>query len=88
VSKRYPTPKQFTGSSQSIAHVANDQEFCRRHAIWMSCNPTIADVDFPIREQLAQVVVGPTIAEPKLKHLPVQLLDQAGRHIEAGALGL
>jgi hypothetical protein len=54
----------------------------------MSCYPTVADVDFPIREQLAQVVVGPTIAEPELKHLPVQLLDQAGRHIEAGALGL
>jgi hypothetical protein len=54
----------------------------------MSCYPTVADVDFPIREQLAQVVVGPTIAEPELKHLPVQLLDQAGRHIEAGALSL
>ena len=48
------------------------QKFGRRHAIGMRRNPALADIDFPIRKELAQMVVGPAVAEAKLEHLAVQ----------------
>ena len=54
----------------------------------MRRNPALANVDFPIRKELAQMVVGPAVAEPELEHLPIQVPDQVGSQIEAGALSL
>jgi hypothetical protein len=48
----------------------------------------LADVDSAIRKKLAQMVVGPAVAEPEFEHVPVQFPDEMGRQIEAGALSL
>ena len=74
----YPAPKPLAGRLQSIAHVAQEEEFGRRHAIGMRRNPALADVDSSIRKELAQMVVRPTVAEPELDHVPVQLPDEMG----------
>jgi hypothetical protein len=71
----YPAPKQLPGGLQGVAHVAEEEEFGRRHAIGMRRNPALADVDFPVRKQLAQMVVGSTVAESELEHVPVQFGD-------------
>jgi hypothetical protein len=73
---------------QGIAHVAEEEEFGRRQAVRMRRKPALEDVDFSVRKELAQMVVGPAVAEPELEHVAVQILDQAGREIEAGALSL
>jgi|GEM_PF-4645454 len=75
----YPTPKSLAGRLQSIAHIAQEEEFGRRQAIGMRCNPALADVDSSIRKELSQMVIGPTVAEPKLEHVPVQFPDEVGR---------
>ena len=54
----------------------------------MRRNPALANVDFPIRKELAQMVVGPPVAEPELKHVPIQVPDEVGSQVEAGALSL
>ena len=54
----------------------------------MRRNPALANVDFPIRKELAQMVVGPAVAEPELKHVPIQVPDEVGSQVEAGALSL
>jgi len=64
---------------KSVAHVAEEEEFGRRHAIWMRRNPALADVDLSVRKQLAQMVVGAAVAEPELQHVPLQLPDEVGR---------
>jgi len=74
-----PSTKQTAGSSKCIAHVAQEEEFGRRHAIRMRCNTTLANIDFPIWKEVAQMVVGPAIAEPELEHVPVQFSDEVGR---------
>jgi hypothetical protein len=86
--QRYPSTKQIAGSSKSIAHVAEEEEFGRRHAIGMRRNPPLTDVDLPIWKELAQMIVGPTIPEPELEHEPIQFLDETGRPIKASALSL
>ncbi len=86
--QRYPSTKQTAGSSKSIAHVAEEKKFGRRHAIGMRRHPPLADIDLPIWKELAQMIVGPTVAEPEFEHEPIQFLDETSRQIEAGALGL
>jgi hypothetical protein len=78
VSKGYPPRKCLAGGVQGVSHVTQDQELSRRHAIWMRRNLALADVDFSIRKQLAQVVVSPAVAEPELQHVPVQFPDEVG----------
>jgi len=75
----YPSFEEFTGSQQSVAHVAKEEELVGRDAIGMCRDAAIADVYFPIRNELAQMVVGPAVAEPKLEHVPVQLPNEVGR---------
>ena len=86
--ERYPASEQLAGRLQGITHVAQEEEFRRRHAIGMRRNPALADVDFPIRKQLAQMVVGPSVAKPKLKYFSLHFPDKTSRQIEAGALRL
>ena len=86
--QRYPSTQPVAGSLKSIAHVAKKEEFGRRHAIRMRRNPPLTDIDLPIWKELAQVIVGPPVAEPEFEHVPAQLFDMVGRQIEAGALSL
>jgi hypothetical protein len=78
MSKGYPPRKYLAGHAQGISHVPQDKELGRRHTIRMRRNPALADVDFSIRKQLAQMVVGSAVAEPELKHITVQFLDEMG----------
>ena len=71
----YSAPKQVPGRLQGIAHVAKEEEFGGRHAIGMRRNPALADVDFSVRKQLAQMVIGSTIAESELEYVSVQSGD-------------
>lgn len=73
--ERYPAPKRLAGRSQGIAHVAEQEELGRRYAIGMRSKSALADVDCSVRKELAQMVVGPTVAEPELEHVSVQFRD-------------
>ncbi len=73
--ERYSGPKPLADRSQGITHVAEEEEFGRRYAIGMRSKCTVADVDFPVWKELAQMVVGPTVAEPEFEHVPVQFRD-------------
>jgi hypothetical protein len=46
---------------QRIAHITEQKKAGRRNAIGMGCNRPIANIDVPIREEFAKVVVGATI---------------------------
>jgi len=81
--ERYPSPKQSTGSWESIAHIAEEEQLGRWNTIGVRCNPTLAYVNSPIRKELAQMIVGPAVAEPEFEYLSVQLLDQKMAHIAA-----
>ena len=71
-----------------FTHVAQQQKFFGRNAVGMGGDLTLADKDVPLREKLAQMIVGAAIAEPEFEHRPVDAAHQARRHIEAGALRL
>jgi len=86
--ERYPARKPLAGRLQSIAHVAEKEKFGRRHAIGVGSNPPLADIDPPLRKELAQMVVGSTVPESQLEHLALQFPDKEGRQIEAVALRL
>jgi hypothetical protein len=60
--KRDAAPKQRMGSFQGIAHITEQEQLGRWHAIWVRRNPALADVDLSIRKQLAQMIVGPAVA--------------------------
>jgi hypothetical protein len=79
--ERYPSPKQSTGSLESITHIAKEEQFGRRDAIGVRCNPALAYVDSPIGKELAQMIVRPAVAEPEFEHFPAQRLDQVRRQI-------
>ena len=54
----------------------------------MSRHGALANIDLPIRKKLAQVIVGPAVAEPQLEHVTLEAPHQSSRQIEAGALRL
>ena len=54
----------------------------------MRSNRALANVNFSIRKELAQVIVGSAVTKPEFEHVTLQTLDQTGREIEASALGL
>ena len=54
----------------------------------MRRNSALANVDFPIWKELAQMVVRPAVAEPELEYVPIQAPDKVGSQVEAGALSL
>ena len=64
--ERYMARDRLAGAPQSVAHVAEKEVFSGRHAIGMRGEPTLAHVDFSIREKLTKMIVGPSVAEPKL----------------------
>ena len=88
MSERDPTPEQLPGALQRIAHVAEEEKFSRRHAVGMRGNPPLADINSSIRKELAQVIVGPAITQPKFEDISVQSPDKTGREIETSALCL
>jgi len=71
----HTTSKQLVGCLQGITHVAQDEEFGRRHAIGVGGNAPLADVYFPVWKKPAQMVVGPAVAEPQLEDVPIQFRD-------------
>ena len=83
-----PMPEQLAGRLQRIAHISQQEKFGWRNAVGMRGDPALADVNSPIREKLAQMVIGPAVAEPKFQDLPIQFTNQTGRKIETSALRL
>jgi len=75
MSQCYPSPKPLTGSLQRIAHVAEEEEFGWRNAIRMRRNSALANIYFPMRKEVAQMVVGPAVTEPEFEHVPFQFPD-------------
>jgi len=54
----------------------------------MRGDPALADMNFSVREELAQVIIGPAITQPKLEDFSVQSPDKTGCEIETSALCL
>jgi hypothetical protein len=73
--QRHPSAKEFTGRLKSVAHVAKEEEFGRRDTLRVRRNPAFADVDSPVGKQLAQMIVGPAVAESELEHVSFQFGD-------------
>ena len=71
-------PEQFAGASQRIAHVAKEEKFGRRYAVGMCGDPALADINSSVREELAQMIIGPAITQPKFEDISVQSLDKTG----------
>jgi len=74
-------PEQFAGALQRIAHVAKEEKFGRRYAVGMRSNPALADINSSIRKELTQVIVRPTVTQPKFEDLSVQFPGKTGREI-------
>jgi hypothetical protein len=81
MSERNSVPEQFAGASQRIAHVAKEEKFGRRYAVGMRSNPTLADINSTIRKELTQVIVRPTVTQPKFEDLSVHFPGKTGREI-------
>jgi len=85
--KCYPPAKLPAGAVQGVAHIPQKEESDRRYAIRMSRHAALANIDLPIRKKLAQMIVGPAVAEPQLEHMTLDAPHQSSRQIEARALG-
>jgi len=81
MSEHDPIPEQLAGASQRIAHVAKEEKSGWRYAVGMRGNPALADINFSVREELAQVIIGPAITQPKFEDLSVQSPDKTGCEI-------
>jgi hypothetical protein len=44
----------------------------------MCGDPALADINSSVREELAQMIIGPAITQPKFEDLSVQSLDKTG----------
>ena len=76
-----PILQQLPGALQRIAHVAKEEKFGRRYAVGMRSNPALADINSSIRKELTQVIVRPTVTQPKFEDLSVQFPGKTGREI-------
>ena len=68
MSERHAASKLPTGGRQCLAHVAQQKELWRRDAIGMGSHPSLANIDLPLREEFAKMIISPTIAEAEFKH--------------------
>lgn len=58
-----------------------------RHAVWMSGNLGIKGKYFTFWQNLAQMVIGPSVAQSKFKHRAGNSCDQVCDITQANALG-
>ena len=82
-----PIREAVAGDPQRLAHIAEQQKLGWRHAIGMGGDPALADIDFAIRKQLAEMIVSSTVAEAELKHLALEVAHQFCRAVQTGPLG-
>ena len=54
----------------------------------MRGDPALADINSSVREELAQMIIGPAITKPKFEDLSIQSPDKTGREIETSTLCL
>lgn len=73
---------------QRRLEITHDQMRGIGHAFGMRVGTPLEDEDFPVTQTVAQMVEGPTIAEPELQHRPRQVRDQIDSMIQAGTLSL
>lgn len=73
---------------QRLRHVAEHQRLGRRQRTRIGPGLAIEGVDRTLRQGLAQMVVGPAIAEAEFKHEPVPARDGGSSPVQNPALGL
>ena len=83
-----PSFKKLARSLQGIPHVAEEEKLRRGNAVGMRRDPTFTDIDLAIGKELAQMVVGSAVTKSQLEHVPIQVPDEVGSQVEAGALSL
>ena len=76
------------GARQRVAKIAQQQMLRIRQISRMAPDLSFQDKDLTSRQELAQMAVGATVAEPELKHRPWQIHDAVGGEVEAGSLRL
>ena len=88
VSEHHAVCKSGAGGWQSLAHIAQQEEFGWRNTIGMGCNRAFADIDFAMREELPKMIVCPAVAEAELQHFTIHTGNQIGGRFEASTLRL
>ena len=88
VRQRRLARQAMPGGRQRIVKIAQ-QQMARVRAIGgMGAHLPLEHEDLPVRQELAQMIVGATVAQAELEHRPRQLCDPGGREVEAGTLRL
>lgn len=86
--KRYLLDEHITGVPESIPHITKQEQFGGRDAVRVRSYTALANINVSIREKLTQMIVGPSVAEPQLQYVPLEVLNESGSEIETGPLGL
>ena len=76
------------GASQGVSHIAQKEKFAGRYASGMRRYAPFANIDFSFGKEIAQMVISPSVAKPKLEHIAFQALHQLSPQIEARTLRL
>jgi hypothetical protein len=87
VNERYALLEVLAGGGQGLAHVAEQEKVWWRYTIRMSSDLPLANIDFAVWEELAKMMVSPTVTEAEFEHLPIYVANQMRRAIQARALG-
>lgn len=85
--ERHMSGETATCCRQRLAHVPQQQKLGCRNTIRMGRYGPLAYINVAIGQEFAKMIVGSPVAEPKLKHLAVQVSNQTGGQIETSALG-
>ena len=77
----------LAGRRQGLAHVAEQEKFWRRYAIRMCSDLPLANIDFAAWQELAKMIISPTVTEAEFEHLAIYVANQMRGAIQARALG-
>jgi Peptidase family M23 len=88
VRERGVARQAIPGARQRVAKIAQQQMLRIRQISGMTPDLSLQDKDLTSRQELAQMAVGATVAEPELKHRPWQIHDAVGGEVEARSLRL
>jgi hypothetical protein len=87
MSEHHAPLEVLAGRRQGLAHVAQQEKFWWRYTIRMGSDLPLANIDFAVRQELAKMIVSPTVTEAKFEHLSSEIANQMRRAIQARALG-
>jgi len=87
MSEHHAPLEVLAGRRQGLAHVAEQEKFWWRYATGMRRDLLLANIDFAVWQELAKMIVSPTVTEAKFEHLSSEIANQMRRAIQARALG-